>query len=84
MPRRRPGRFDVLDLFEYPVEADDQAHAVHDQPKANEADQRELVPADPTTDATDVRDCWRWGKLIVPFLSGFRARNDRGKVIVEA
>jgi hypothetical protein len=37
-PGRCIGRSNVLDLFENPVEADDQAHAVHDQPNENEED----------------------------------------------
>ena len=83
-----PGRWigwpNVLDLFKYPVEADDQAHTVHDQPKANETDQCKLIPADPRAEAADVRDSRRWGEFVVPFISFFRARNDRGKVVVEA
>lgn len=83
-PRRWIGWSDVLDFFEYSVEADDQTHAVHDQPKANEADQRELIVADPRTETTDIRNCRRWGKFIVPLVPGCRARNDRGEVVVEA
>jgi hypothetical protein len=75
-PRRWIGRPNVFDLFEYPVEANDQTHAVHDQPKANKADQRELITADPRTEATDVGDRRRWGKFIVPLVPRCRARND--------
>jgi hypothetical protein len=68
-PRRWVGRSNVLDLFEYPVEAYDQTHAVHDQPNEDEEDQRELVSADSRPNIADVRDCWRWGKFIVPIVS---------------
>lgn len=83
-PRRWIGRSNVFDLFEYSVEADDQTHAVHDQPKTNEADQRELIATDPRTEAADIWNCRRWGKFIVPLVPGCRARNNRGEVIVEA
>ena len=53
----------VLDLLEYPVEADDEVETVHDQTDADETYQGDLVVAEPASDAGRTVDSWnicRW------------------------
>ena len=61
----------VLDLLEYPVEADDEVETVHDQTDADQTDQCDLVVAEPASDAggaVDTRDVGRWWsrELVIP------------------
>ena len=80
----------VLDLLEDAIEADDQVEAVHQQPDADEADERELVVAQRVADAAlvpaEVAERARRARdAAVPRDRVVRrAGHDRGEEVVEA
>lgn len=79
----------VLDLLENPVEADDNIETVHYQTDADEADQRDLIVAEPASDPSRPVDPWnrrwRWAReLVIPRDAGKgSARYAGSKEIIE-
>lgn len=79
----------VFYFFEYAEQANDEVDAIHCQTNPNEADQHNLVVADPIANATFMaaqisHGAGRSSKFIVPRRrGGWSAGHERGEIVVE-